>query len=343
MYNLGNAEKNLLVTKSEENKYYDENIVIDINDTNNTHSIIASKIKEKSTVLDIGCGSGYIGVLLKDKKCKVYGIDVDSKALEIAKSKDCYKNVFNFSITEKENENYKKFFKEKIEFDYIIFADVLEHVVNPGEIIFELSKKLKKDGEILISLPNVAHIDITRGLINRTFNYNKIGLLDNTHLRFFTKSSFYDMIKSLNDIYDTQFSIDMIGKTINMPDYVEKYSNLNNLLNNDNEFFVLQYVYALKNNDKKSGIQDNEYKDYYEVIENILCDKNILEKDYDKLKVENENNINKIKQLEMEKRLLKDLLNNEINNFENILNSKSWKVTAPLRKIVALLKKNENE
>lgn len=252
MYNLGNADKNMLVTKPEENKYYDEDIVIDINDTNNTHSIIASKIKDKSIVLDIGCGSGYIGALLKDKKCEVYGIDVDSKALDIAESKNCYKEVFNFSITEINDDNYKKFFDKKIEFDYIIFADVLEHVVNPGEIIFELSKKLKKDGEILISLPNIAHMDITRGLINRTFNYNKIGLLDNTHLRFFTQGSFYDMIESINEVYETKFNAKIIGKTINIPCYVDKYPNINSLLNADNEFYVLQYVYSIKNSDKKT-------------------------------------------------------------------------------------------
>lgn len=350
MYNLGNADKNMLVTKTEENKYYDENIVIDINDTNNTHSIIASKIKEGSTVLDIGCGAGYIGVLLKDKKCKVYGIDVDSKALETAKSKECYKKVFNFSITEKENENYKKFFKEKIEFDYIIFADVLEHVVNPGEIIFELSKKLKKDGEILISLPNVAHMDITRGLINRTFNYNKIGLLDNTHLRFFTKSSFYDMIESINAVYNTKFSVKMIGKTINTPWYVDKYPNINNLLNDDEEFYVLQYVYSIKNSTKKNTINQIKYIDYYEKIENILHNQYNLENKIEKLKIENkdlenknQNNLKNAERLEMENQYLKELLNNEINNYENIINSKSWKITAPLRRIVAIIKKKKSD
>lgn len=188
MYNLGNASKNLLVSKKEQNKYYDENIIINVNDKNNTHSIIAKHIKPSSKCLDVGCGAGYIGKLLENKNCEIYGIDTDKAALEIAQEKCGYKKVMCFNIAEESNKQYKEFFNNDIKFDYIIFADVLEHVVDPGKILQTFSSKLAIEGEILTSVPNVAHLYIAMGLVNRTFNYNKIDLLDNTHLRFFTKN-----------------------------------------------------------------------------------------------------------------------------------------------------------
>lgn len=280
MYILGNALKNELVRKEEKNKYYDENIVIDIEDTNNTHSIIAKYIKPESTVLDVGCGAGYIGALLKSKNCKLYGIDRDEKALEIAKNKVGYHKVYHFSVTDMKSEKYKSFFKEKIKYDYILFADVLEHVENPGDILLNFSKKLTTTGSILTSVPNVAHFDIIRGLLNRTFNYNKIGILDNTHLRFFTKDSFQDMIMSLNDLYKTNFSIQRIGKTIDKPNYISEYASLEKILNQDNELYVLQYVYAIKQGGK-TEVERNE-KDYCQILNQIL-------KEYERLVIENKN------------------------------------------------------
>jgi 2-polyprenyl-3-methyl-5-hydroxy-6-metoxy-1,4-benzoquinol methylase len=364
MYNLGNSDRNLLASNQEENKYYDENIEIDINDKNNTHSIIAKYIKPGSKCLDVGCGSGYLGKLLIGKNCEVYGIDSDAKALEISYKKCGYKNVMFFNIADETLDNYKKFFDNDMEFDYIIFADVLEHLVDPGSILAKFATKLSINGEILTSVPNIAHLDIIRGLINRTFNYNKIGILDNTHLRFFTKNSFADFIAGINELYNLNFKIKKIGKTINEPWYADKYLNINRLLNDDNELMVLQYVYALKKHTSKVKYEENIYQDYYKELDNIVANNIQYKKDIDILKhkiddkkkelsLSIEKNNNKILKLKKDLSEANEDLseaNKEIDNLrrkleqeliinKNILNSKSWKITKPLRYITSIINK----
>jgi len=337
MFELGNAEKNLLVSKKEQNKYYDENIKIDINDTNNTHAIIAKRVKERNVCLDIGCGAGYTGELLEQKECTVYGIDMDEKALEISRTKKCYRKIYDFSITEENDPEYKSFFSTPVKFDYIILADVLEHVIDPGKILYQFSRKLKANGKFLISVPNVAHIDVTLNLMNRTFNYNKIGLLDNTHLRFFTKSSFFDMINAINEVYGLSLQATLIGKTISKPPYLETYSKLYELLNADDESCVLQYVYEIKNANTKKEVPNNllEKKDYSQVLEEKLKEVEKLQEQVKKYEKENsllikekqdlsDKNIIYLKQLEAEKE-----------QYSKVIESHSWKVTKPLRQLRA--------
>ena len=61
---------------------------------------------------------------------------------------------------------------------------------------------LKDNGKILVSIPNIAHYDIIRGLFNDQFNYSKVGILDNTHIRFFTKKLFAQFIDEINDYWN---------------------------------------------------------------------------------------------------------------------------------------------
>ncbi|PYT05283.1 MAG: glycosyltransferase/methyltransferase, partial [Acidobacteria bacterium] len=72
------------------------------------------------------------------------------------------------------------------QYDAIIFGDVLEHLHNPGVVLEKLSRLLKPGGKILLSLPNIANIWIRISLLMGRFNYSRLGILDETHLRFFT-------------------------------------------------------------------------------------------------------------------------------------------------------------
>lgn len=325
MFILGNSDKNLLVDKPRENKYYDESIKIDIHDPNNTHAIIASNVKEKSVCLDIGCGAGYTGELLKnEKKCTVYGIEIDKLAIKKAKEKNWYKEIYEFSITDEKSSQYKNFFSNSLQFDYILFADVLEHVPNPGKVLYEFSKKLKPNGKILTSIPNIAHFDISQNLMNRTFNYNYVGLLDNTHLRFFTKSSFYEMIDKVNEIYSTSLYVKEIGKTIAFPPEAENYPNLYEILNQDGEVCVLQYVYQIEFSEKKLKNKAVKKVDYFGIIEEIIkC----------KQRFEDEN-----KELKKQYKDLENALQVSSQNYESIIHSSSWKITYPFRKIMDFIR-----
>lgn len=74
-------------------------------------------------------------------------------------------------------------------FDAILCGDVLEHLVDPVDVLRRLLNVLKPSGFVVISVPNVAHIDVRLALLNGRFPYTETGLLDRTHLRFFTRES----------------------------------------------------------------------------------------------------------------------------------------------------------
>lgn len=93
------------------------------------------------------------------------------------------------------NESFDpKLIKKK--YDIIIFADVLEHLINPELILTYFKKYLKPDGQIIISLPNIAFLLYRVQLLFGQWNYRMFGTLDKTHLRFFTIKSGVDMVKN---------------------------------------------------------------------------------------------------------------------------------------------------
>lgn len=319
MFELGNAYKNQLIDNYTDNKYYSDALEIDINDKNSSKALIAKYIKKGSDCLDVGCGSGYLGKLLKNtKKANVYGIEIDEEAIKYAAKTKSFADLFNFSITEREGYEYDRFLKNDLKFDYIIFADVLEHVLFAEDVLMFFAKFLKPDGKIIISLPNIAHFDIVKGLIDGKFNYNHIGLLDNTHLRFYTKSSFREFIDQINDMYEQKFSLKQIGKTIIKPEYIGNYPNLYKILNKNRETCVLQYLYEISLANKKPKEKQRVEPYVFDEIEVALDRIKAVEYERDKLQ-------NKVVELEK--------------GMNEIYNSSSWRITKPIRNISKIIKK----
>ena len=79
-------------------------------------------------------------------------------------------------------------------FDVIVYADVLEHLADPLRVLVELNHSLRDDGSIVISVPNIAHFYIRLLLLFGRFDYIDRGILDHTHLRFFTERSLLAML-----------------------------------------------------------------------------------------------------------------------------------------------------
>ena len=82
---------------------------------------------------------------------------------------------------------------ENIKFDYILFGDVLEHLHNPSKVIHNCHHILKKKGKIISSIPNLMHFTVLHELINGNFHYADTGLLDKTHIHFFTYNEIVKM------------------------------------------------------------------------------------------------------------------------------------------------------
>lgn len=163
-------------------------------DNDNSCSLILRKIKNNSKVLEFGPAHGRMTKYLKEELwCNVSIVELDEEAGREAKKFSNYS--FLGSSGNIENYYWLDVLKlNKGKFDYIIFADVLEHLVDPLKALSSCKDLLNDDGRILISIPNVSHNSVIIDLINNKFNYNEIGLLDNTHLRFFTHDSLLDFV-----------------------------------------------------------------------------------------------------------------------------------------------------
>lgn len=328
---LGSDKASHLGLKELENNYdYDPSTYqFDENVKNDGHTAIVRQINKKSEVLDVGCASGLIGYILKEyKECIVDGIEYDKKAYEVAKNKNIYRDIYNFSISESKSKEYKNFCNENKKYDYIIFADVLEHLVEPWSALINISKMLKKGGSIIISLPNIAHLDIIKALIDNEFNYTRWGILDNTHLRFYTASSFADMIKNIAETYKIYFDVKLCERVLIKPPYFtdDKIFQMFNVNNNLEDYLTLQNIFKLTLvNDKKQANYkiknkniDNfekmltDYNSKVELIENLQIENNLLKSQNDNLKIEN---------------------NNLDEKLQKVLNSKGWKLLEKLRKI----------
>jgi len=340
--NLGNADRNNLVYKNNINKYYVKDDEIDIDNKNSAPSIIANQVKKGSIVLDVGCSQGTLGKFLKnEKECVVYGIEIDEEASGIAMNTNSYEKIYNFSIEDMLSEEYLDFFKEKLKFDYIIFADVLEHLHRPDQVLFEFQKKLKYDGEILVSIPNVAHYDIIHGLFNDKFNYSQVGILDNTHLRFFTKQSFIQFIDEINEIYNCNLDLIYVDSSILVPEFSVKYNELNKVIYLKDNINVLQNIFRIIKNKEGSTKNLNELLNEENVdIFKLLNQKMIEYHEKDQLILHKQKEINNCSdiisnQMQQNEKLNNQIidlnnqiidLNNQISNLKNEINDKNNKI-----------------
>ncbi len=134
-------------------------------------------------VLDVGCGDGVFAKAVKEKNnAEVWGIelmvdeaDKAKKILDKTFSGTCEDNIDNLP------DDY---------FDVIYFNDVLEHLVDPYTVLERIKLKLKKQGRIISSIPNVRyHNTFMKVLFQKDWKYEDYGVMDITHLRFFTGKS----------------------------------------------------------------------------------------------------------------------------------------------------------
>ncbi len=159
-----------------------------------THGIILNKIPSNSIVLDVGCAGGYLSHILSEKKyCNVVGMDIDEHSIKEAR-KYCHNTILG------NVEETIDGVKEK--YDIILIADILEHLINPSIFLKKASKKIKKNGYMIISMPNIACLSIRTKLLLGSFNYTKTGILDETHLHFYTRSSAKKLITDSDLIID---------------------------------------------------------------------------------------------------------------------------------------------
>jgi len=153
-----------------------------------SQTLILKKIKRGSVVLELGSATGIMTRYMKEAlDCKVYICEIDEQAIDIARqyAQDAW-------LGDIESLEWIKVFGQ-IKFDYIVCADVLEHLRDPAKILKEAGTLLKEEGSILISIPNVSHNDVVLPMLENRFEYTQVGILDSTHLRFFSYNTLLKM------------------------------------------------------------------------------------------------------------------------------------------------------
>jgi SAM-dependent methyltransferase len=135
-------------------------------------------------ILEVGCAQGGLGLKLKqqDPARYVAGVDLDANAAQVAKER--LDEVFVLDVQTDAPPI------DQGSLDCVLFGDVLEHLVDPEDVLRRYRELLAPDGLVLVSLPNVQHFSVVKNLLRGDFMYQPAGLLDATHLRFFTHMSF---------------------------------------------------------------------------------------------------------------------------------------------------------
>lgn len=154
---------------------------IDLAEENTSHVQVILAAGSGKNVLEVGPATGSMTRVLRDRGCKVTCIEVDPAAAEIA-AKHCDRMI----VGSVEQLNLSETFGEE-RFDVVIFSDVLEHLVDPSRVLRAVRPLIAPGGYVCSSIPNVAHGSIRLALLTGRFDYSELGLMDRTHLRFFTK------------------------------------------------------------------------------------------------------------------------------------------------------------
>lgn len=145
-----------------------------------SHMQVLEAIRPGALVLDLGCSQGLLAAPLRAKGARVVGVDVGDPG-RVSQSLDAY---------------YQRDLEQPLDipegrvFDYVVCSDVIEHVVRRPELLRSVRRYLKPDGRLLISTPNVAIWFYRLSLLVGRFEYGPRGVLDETHVHLFTRSTF---------------------------------------------------------------------------------------------------------------------------------------------------------
>jgi len=378
------------------------------NKFNSSDIKILDHIKPCSVILEFGPAYGKFTKYMKNNlNCKVFIVEIDKEAfdsaLQYAEDGICG-NIYDYLWLKKFN---------NISFDYIIYADVLEHLFNPEEVLLKSISLLKDNGSVLLSVPNIAHSSIIINLINNKFEYNDIGLLDRNHIRFFTYSSLIKMLDNCSLVPIIEDGVVIHPKNTEFHNSYSDIAGNAEIIESNIYVNIYQFIFKcvkksfyIKNNedsniiklhesitpvccriyfDKGKGIDKNDVNVYkfnenkFEIIVNLTPDiKSICFEPFmgreciiNNLKLITDMGVIKYTYtngIEMDDiiifgtlypkiiidfhgmNILKinitgdvDIINPKyINIINNMLNSKSWRITKPLRKIMSLFRRKKS-
>jgi 2-polyprenyl-3-methyl-5-hydroxy-6-metoxy-1,4-benzoquinol methylase len=185
-------------TRSHESYMIDQ-VAVDriLADSSNPLNLIANTIQSRSRVLDIGAGNGVLGMLLSrlSKDVSIDGIEPCAQATDLANG--YYQKMIHGTLEDVVFPGSSQDTSLPLHsYDYVVLADVIEHTINPSSTIGLAKQLLAEKGQLLISVPNVCFAPIRAEMLNGDWQYTDWGIIERTHLRFFTKRS---LLQTLHD------------------------------------------------------------------------------------------------------------------------------------------------
>ena len=212
--------------------------------------VIKKNNLSSDNVLEIGCAGGATGKNLKENlPVKSYvGVDIFPEAAEVAS-----KHLDEVIIADVEKSDLAKEYGLKYEqFDLLLALDVLEHLYDPWDTLAELSRFVKDNGHVVASVPNVQNITIVQDLIGGKWSYQDAGILDATHLRFFTLDETIKMfngaglsVHNIEQVVNPSIDVASVKESGNT--YRQGKLAISNLSKSELlQFFTYQYIIVAK-------------------------------------------------------------------------------------------------
>lgn len=226
---------------------YDQPINIDA--SNDSHAMMLRMIGGHCRVLEYGCSTGRMTRALSAAGCQVTGLEIDSAAADLARP---YAQAVH--VIDLDQERASELLAGE-HFDVLVFGDVLEHLRDPATTFNDALKLLAPQGRVVVSLPNMAHADVRLALLlEGQVPYAEWGLLDRTHLRWFTRDSMISLFSDAGlEVFEWQRTVREIGETEIPYDRNSVPADLRNWLTSQQDITTYQFVVQAHRRDESDS------------------------------------------------------------------------------------------
>lgn len=184
-------------------------ITPDLADENTSHAKILALVGHGKRVLELGPASGYMTKAFKDHDCRVVAVEID---VELAQKAGAFAD--RMIVGDLDELDLTAELRGEA-FDVVVCADVLEHLHDPGRTLKQVRSLLARDGFVAASIPSITHASVALELLKGNFDYRPLGLLDETHRRFFSKRGIVHLFEGAG------FRLDAIDRTSAAPHKME--------------------------------------------------------------------------------------------------------------------------
>jgi 2-polyprenyl-3-methyl-5-hydroxy-6-metoxy-1,4-benzoquinol methylase len=155
-----------------------------------SHEFVRKAIGTGYDVLDVGCGEAFLAAQFQKAGNRVWGVDFLPEAAHADDIEGYAQADLDQGL-----EPYPPVLQGR-QFDKILLLDVLEHLRRPEKLLADCLPLLRSNGQLIVSVPNVVNISVRLMMLLGTFNYTERGILDRTHVRFFTRKSARELLQN---------------------------------------------------------------------------------------------------------------------------------------------------